>query len=289
MRWMVGVDVRGTSHGAAAFARALHRDGGDQVFSALHVIEDRTRAIVAEHYPDSLEGLPRELERQLAPLAKGPAFDDLGVITSATAEDGLHEAAASRPCHGLVLGRRAPAGGHPIVRLGRTARRILRHLEWPTIIVPPEYSGEAPLQGPVLLATDLGSASSGAANFANAMAQDLGVDLLVTTVVTVPGELSHYIPGASAYGEKESHLQLVQARLARWIADHDLGDTRSSVVTGSATAKLLEVAGIAGASLVVAGSRRLPATDRIFVSSTASHLAAQSPVPVAVVPPRWRP
>ncbi|MBL8948530.1 MAG: universal stress protein [Myxococcales bacterium] len=37
--------------------------------------------------------------------------------------------------------------------------------------------------------------------------------------------------------------------------------------------------------LVVTGARRLPTVARAFVGSTAATLAAEMPVPVAVVPP----
>lgn len=288
MRWMVGIDIRETSRGAVAFARALRRDGEGHALSALHVIEDRTRAIAAERHPECIEELPARLEGLLAPLNDSHAFDDIGVIPAATAEAGLQEAAIHRPCQGFIIGRRGPSGGRALVRLGRVARRMLRQLDRPTIVVPPDYDRATKLDGPVLLATDLGAASFGAAELARGLAMSLDVDVLATTVVAVPGELGRYLPESIPVSDHASSVRRVQRDLARWIEKHGLSDARSSVVHGNATTKLLEVAEISGASLLVVGSRRIPASDRVFISSLGSHLAAHSPLPVAVVPPRWR-
>lgn len=281
--------MRGANQGAVGFARALDRDGTDHTFSAVHVIEDKTRDLVAEHHPELVQTLPQDLERLLAPVATGSTFGDLGVTTAASADKGLHEAARSRPCRGMIVGRRAASSAHALVRLGRTTRRMLRHLDLPTIVVPPDYDGAAPLSGPVLLATDLGPATAGAARFAKTLAASLSVDILATTVVSVPGELGQYVPRVPGFGEQRSDLRQVRERLTGWIEAHALQDARSSVVVGPATAKLIEVAEVAGASVLVVGSRCLSVTDRVFASSLGSHLAALSPVPVAVVPPRWRP
>ncbi|MBE7699873.1 universal stress protein [Oerskovia sp. Sa1BUA8] len=58
-----------------------------------------------------------------------------------------------------------------------------------------------------------------------------------------------------------------------------------SVCLGAAASVLLDEAE-AGAGLLVVGSRGLGAFDSLFLGSVSTHLAARSPAPVVVVPPR---
>ena len=59
---------------------------------------------------------------------------------------------------------------------------------------------------------------------------------------------------------------------------------RSSVVSGAPASKLIEVAKVSGACMIVVGSRGLKAVERMFISSVGSEIASSAPVPVAVVP-----
>ena len=285
MRWMVGIDIRHTSAGAVALARAMRKQSDEQTMIGVHVIEDHARAIVAEFDPEAAKDLPARVEKLLEPLADDEAFADIGTIPATAAEDGLVGAAKERACDGYIIGRRGPSHGRALVRLGRVARRMLRTLDRPVIVVPPDWQPDTTLDGPILLLTALGAASSGAARLTKGLSLSLGTDVLVSTAVEEPTELDLYLPRASERAEAD--VRDTARDLEHWIARHDLADARHSVVSGPVSARMLEVAKVAGASMIVVGSRGLTTAERIFVSSLGSHLAAVAPLPVAVVPPSW--
>ena len=81
---------------------------------------------------------------------------------------------------GLVIGRAAERGSRAVVRLGRVARRVLRRLPCPVVVVPPDLSAVA--DGPILLATDLDVASASAVTFARDLAARHGRELKVVHV-----------------------------------------------------------------------------------------------------------
>ena len=72
--------------------------------------------------------------------------------------------------------------------------------------------------------------------------------------------------------------------LEEFVKRHELGDVRMLRPSGSAVDQLLELSRKERASLLVCGSRRLSAVERIFEGSTGSMLAANADVPVFVVP-----
>ena len=285
MQWMVGIDPWDLSTGAVAFARWLSKRAATERFVAGHVIAFDMSELFAKVDPSSKVGeIPPYVDRLLDPLRADRVFAEVGMIIAASAEDGLQMAANERGCDGFVIGRRNPKEGKHLVRLGGVARRLLRALPGPVVVVPPDETEFS--DGPVLVATDLGPASEGALRFGVAMARMFGLDLLVTTVA-IPPALSLYMPGEDWTPVLEANVRMRQKELEAWIAKHELGPIRHSVIEGAVGPRLRDVAHTAGASMIVAGSRRLSTADRIFVSSVGSELAASAPIPVAVVPPEW--
>ena len=207
MRWMVGIDIRNTSAGAVAVARSLARRSGTHELVAAHVIEDHARAALAAHDPEAAVALGRHVEALLQPLSDDDAFADVGSIPASAAEDGLEAGATERECDGFIIGRHAPAQGAALVRLGRVARRMLRTLSRPVIVVPPDMATDDVGAGPVFLATDLGPESSGAAQLARLLARTLGTDMLVTTVVPTPSEIQHYLHPVHGVGDRDHRQQ----------------------------------------------------------------------------------
>jgi nucleotide-binding universal stress UspA family protein len=285
MKWMVGIDPWSLSRGATAFARFVaERSERDQLVAG-HVVAFHLNELFAKVDPPANAGeLPPYVHRLLDPLREDPKFADVAMIVAPSAEQGLQSAAAERNCDAIIVGRRKPSDGNAVVRLGSVARRLLRALPTPVVVVPPDE--ETFSDGPVLVATNLDDASEGAARFGAAMARRLGVDLLVTTVAVAPA-LSLYMPGEDWTPVLEENVRRANRELDAWMGKQDLRGARHSVVEGAVGPRLLEVARTAGASMIVAGSRRLTTLDRMFTSSIGTELAASASVPVAVVPPDW--
>lgn len=289
MRWMVGVDVRDLSKGAVQWARWIAQRAPAEKFIGAHVVEYVPTGFTGGMDPQMQADAIREMADQaLAPLRDDATFLEIGAIEASVAEDGLEKAALDKACDAFILGRRKPTTEDTVVRLGRVARRMLRHLHRAVAIVPPDLDQPSISDGPVLLATDFGPASRGAVRMAKHLADDLGLDLLVTHVAAVATELAVLLPAR----KWDEHLSAVersaQEHMSAWLAEHGLADARHSIVTGSPTAKLLEVSQIAGASMIVVGSRKLQTLDRIFTSSIGTELAAAAKMPVVVVPPEWQ-
>jgi nucleotide-binding universal stress UspA family protein len=285
MHWMVGIDPWNLSAGAVAWARFVAKRAPRERFVGAHVLAFDLSELFAKVDPKAKAGdVPPYVERLLDPLRDDPTFSEVGIVVSSTAEDGLQAAAADRGCEALVIGRRKPTEGKAVVRLGGVARKLLRALPNPVVVVPPDESEFS--DGPVLVATSLTHASEGATRFGAAMARLLGLDLLVTTVA-VPPAIALYMPGEDWSPVVEENVRTAQRKLGDWTTQYDLGEARRSVVEGAVAPRLREVAQTAGASMLVVGSRRLSTIDRIFASSVGSELAASAPMPVAVVPPEW--
>jgi nucleotide-binding universal stress UspA family protein len=287
MRWIVGVDLRDLGAGAVAFARWMAPRATQDRFVAAHVVDFEVSELFARVNPDAPELRPPYVDELLAPLRVDPVFEEIGSIPARAAEDGLEAAARDRGCHAMIIGRRKPAAGRAVIRLGRVARRLLRTLPMPIVVVPPDAKAADFSGGPVLVATQLGPASEGAIRFGAQLAASLDLDLLVTSVAVIPDELPLFMPHERWRTLVDETSTTVRHRLLEWVAEHGLASARTSVVEGQVGPALLEVAKVSGASMIVVGSRELGTLDRLVLSSVGSELAASAPIPVAVVPPDW--
>lgn len=282
-RWIVGLDLGARSHGALVFAawmRGAPRAEDRPALVGVHVLETwaaRYLEIGLEEYVRSVRAVA---ERRAAEVGGG--FDAVQVVEAERAELGLADAAAGAGA--LVLGRSAGREGRALVRLGKVARRLLRQLPAPVVVVPPDLP-QAALAGPVLLATDLSRSSDAAAAFATRVARAQGRPLVLVHV----GEPRHsdlideLEPGWLA--ARERYRAGVERAFAAWAGVQGLGDAPRVLEYGAAPEVLAELAAREQAALVVLGSRRLSAAERLFSTSTASALAGLCGGPVAVVPP----
>jgi len=275
---MIGVDLGGLSTGAVALGRWMAKRASDHAFFGVHVIEN---------VPAPLgRNLDDHIDRALGPLRQETFFEDLGSIPATAAEDGVLEAANQKNCDAFIIGRKS-ADPRAIIRLGRVARILLRKLAKPTLVVPPGLDESKLSDGPLLLATDCGEASAGAAKFAPAFGKSLGLDLLVTHVGRVPASMRTIIP-AEQWGTLVDRAESsARENFEPWLEAHGLKEARHSLVHGSPASKILDVAEVSGASMIVLGSRGLDTLDRVFISSLASEIAAAAPIPVCVVPNDW--
>lgn len=270
--WILGLDLGDRSRGAVCCASWL---AGPEHTHAVHILELWSRPYVRTDAVTTVHEVAQRLARELhvAPPAR------ISVIDAETAEDGLAQLAEGTA--GLVIGRAAAQHQHTSFGLGHVARRILRRLPCPVVVVPRDLAAIAP--GPILLATDLDDSSTAAIGFARELAAKHGRELLVVHV----GETrySDLIDDLEPYWQqaREGYRAQIEATAHRWMAEHALiGQPR--ILFGSIADELQNLAVNTQAAMIVVGSRRLGTIGRIFLGSTASALAGRAPCPVAVVP-----
>ncbi len=281
MRWIVGLDFRSRSAGALRFARWMYRNTQHNRFYAVHSLEvpydDLLPDELAAH---ALTQLNQTLEREDAVSS----FSDVGVLVDTRAERGLARAIEEHEADGVIIGRRARTDAPSVIALGRIARRVIRELAQPTIVVPPDQDLERVASGPILLATDLRPTSLPALRFAGELARALSRELVIVHAVRVHGSLEGVLSGTAWSSAQLEHRARAADRLRAWAEQHRAGAARQRVVEGPISPELLAIANEEGASLIVCGSRRLSLAERIFSSSVGTELAAGAPVPVAIIP-----
>lgn len=279
--WILGLDLGPRSSGVLRFARLLRQ----QLHA--HVVG----VVVCEAW---LVGLPpgedaiirdsrrSEAERWLADLNVGApdaAVDETQIVEEVDVESGL--TGAAQGAAGVIIGRRSPTP-EAWSRLGRVARRLLRRLPAPVLVVPPEVTDDD-LSGPVVLATDLTERSVAAARFAVGLARRLARPLLCVHVAQPRWEET-YDPSEPRWTELRRRYREETERSAHtWAGDHCPG-AELTVDYGDPIDRVPVLARRMHASLIVVGSGRPGMLERFFAGSTASIVAAVAPCAVAVVP-----
>jgi len=290
-RWIVGLDLRPTGQGALRFARwlAAATREGQPSFVGVHVLEEDTlRAALRYHHLDELvSGAREEAEMLLRNAGASNVLDELRVTQGLHAETTLEAIRAEKHADGLVVGRQAPREGHHLLRLGKVARRLLRQLGGPVVVVPPDWEPESvSTDGPVVCATNVGDSSIEAARFAAELARRLGRALVVAYTVPVPEDYgANYIPAATRQKIAAESQEAGERELAEWVEGVGLSEATAVVRQGHVTEQVLRLARESGAAMIVTGSRRLSTLERLLLTSVGSELAATSPCPVVVVPP----
>lgn len=283
MRWIVGLDLRPGSEGPTRFARWLltarpPRPHGNAVY--VHVLEEEhLRFALRQHHLDEVTAAARTAAERL--LASAGASGEIRVVQGRTADEALEEVRASVGADGVVVGRAAGREGVAIVRLGRVARRMLRTLASPVAVVPPDFRGEDAGDGPVVALSSLRDDAVGACRLAATLAADLGRPLAVCHVARA--EALPYLPPAAI--DLEARRAAGEADLVGWLAAQGIRADATVALVGSPVDRALEWAEGARTPLVVAGSRRLSAVERMVQASAGTALAATSGIPVLVVPP----
>ena len=275
--WILGLDLGPRSHGALVFAGWL-RSGGATVLG-VHVIEAWASHLIAAA-EQAETSVRRAVEERCAELGLAPP-DGVEVVIGPRADEGLLHAATL--ASGLVIGRAAPLGERPLLRLGTVARRVLRQLPGPVIVVPPDLMKVA--TGPILLATDLAESSDAATQFAIGFAARQGRALELVHV----GDARHSDLidelDPTWLREREIYRAGVQATASAWATRIGLAERPVRVRFGDRAEEIAAAAAHGQAALIVTGSRRLGLAGRLFSTSTASALAGLAGCPVAVIPP----
>lgn len=280
--WLLGIDLGPRSGGALRFARLLRERLHARVVGVF-VCEAWLLGVPPGEDATLRESLRSDAVRGLAgldPGAPGSAVDATRIVDEIDAETGL--TTAGQDAAGIVVGRRV-ASPNTWSRLGRVARRLLRRLPAPVIVVPPELAADD-FAGPVLLATDLSDRSVAAARFAAALARRLARPLLCAHV----GQPRWDETNAAAeprWAELRRRYREETERVTRaWAREH-CPDAELALEYGDPFDRLPALAQRLRPSLMVLGSGRPGMVERFFAGSTASVVAAIAPCAVAVVPP----
>lgn len=281
-RWIVGLDLGARSYGALVFAgwmAAAPGMGARPEVRGVHVLE----SWAAQQLPVSMADYTAAVGRLATERARERGLELAGVevIEAERAEQGL--IAAATGADALILGRAAHRRERRWVRLGRVARRVLRALPRPVFVVPPDLS-PAGLAGPIVLATDLETTGPAAVERAIGLARAHARPLVLAHVGDPRhSELLDELE-PRLFAERQRHREGVALAFASWAEAHGLGAVRRALEFDAPPEGLAAIAGRERAAVVVVGSRRLGAAERVFTVSTASALAAMSATPVAIVP-----
>jgi len=287
MRWIVGVDLHGHSHGALQFSRWVNRQAitaEGELWEAVHVLENREISWQQAHISlAEIERIAREaVNTAIAPMDPEP--DETTLVFDKTVTHGLEARVGPAVDTVLVVGRRATREGEGRVRLGRITRRLARSLAAPVVVVPRDLPDDLP-PGPVLLATSLEDDSAGAAVFAQRLRQRLGREVVACHVVAGVSDAPPHYVSQEVRALRQLHVQTEsEHNIEMWLRQHQLGQSAKRVATGNVVEQLCEVAAARNACMIVVGSRQLSLPARVFRSSVASELASVSAIPVAIVP-----
>lgn len=291
MQWILGLDLRPLCVGAVRFARWLaaeSRAPDGESCIAVHALEEQHLLAVLRyhHLPEVLEGVRSSAEAILAAEQGAGVISGVEVTQGASVQEVLEAARVKHGADGTIIGRAAGVAGRGVVRLGHSARRILRAAAAPVMVVPPDLRVADLGGGPVVALTDLQPGSADACSFAAAMAERLGRPWVLLHVAPIPEEFAPaYLPVVSLEGMRRDFRAEGEKGLAEWIAAQGLRPAASEVLQGPIIDNALAFTRMRGSPLLVAGSRRLSALERTLLPSVGSELAASAPVPVAIVPP----
>lgn len=290
------MDLGSTSHGAVRLARWLQERSPQE--QRLRGVYAGTTATIERELPGP--GLPGEragtmMRATAESLGAASAFEAFEAIPDDEPEDALARVAAQHDADGIIIGRAGAAGEWTLVSLGRVARRLLRHVPRPVIVVPPDLDVAALGRGPVVIGAAPVDHALSAIRFGRELAESLDLPVLLVHVIPDPAAILPVggDPTAAYASVTTSGALLDDARLRtaaehallEWLRKHDLGEPPVRAVPGRKAWTLLDVARSVEASMIVCGSRRLSLAERVFQSSVGTELAARADRPVVVVPP----
>lgn len=287
-KWIVGLDLRPSGKGAIQFAQWLSQaSGGGAKMVGIHVLEEaHLQSALRYHHLDELEnGANEAADMMIKDAGAEVALADRHIVKGVQASGALKTALAYHLADGLVVGRQAPREGRRLLRLGRTARRLLRMLPSPVVVVPPDYQEPAD-DGPVVVTTNLRQDASTAMFFGAEFAKLTGRPLVALHIIPEPDSYAaHYIPEESRRKIAEEHEKDAKLHLRQWLTGLGLKADKEEVIAGHVTDTAVDYVEAHKAALLVCGSRRLSTVERLLLTSIGSELAAHASCAVAVVPP----
>jgi nucleotide-binding universal stress UspA family protein len=290
MKWVVGVDLLPDSQGALEFVAWLKaREAvGQGDVPGLCILEEAAFFTIRGEARTGVEEGVRKVLMGFADDSR--ARDALGELDARIAPS-VHKALSALALEHdavLVVGRQARRGEAGLVRLGKTARRLLRHLPVPVTVVPPDLQLQEVPEGPVLVATDTTEASLPAISFGRAYASAVGRSLRLVHVLPTVEEIGlEYVSSVRSAELRHEHGRRARRAFDEFVQRNGLGDLGVSLLPGPVIESVLEVASTERACSIVCGSRKLGVAARVVSASIGSELAATATVPVVVVPPEY--
>ncbi len=287
-KWLVGLDLRPASQGAARLAAwlvARRAVPGDTAL-AVHVVDKAHLNVALEnHSLHTIVANAKEAARHvLATIGLADAFSEIFVEAGASAENTLREERERLGGDVLVIGRLAGMHSHRLQRLGRTARKLVAVPDVATIVVPPDYTPSEEV-GPVLVATDLGDRDEALLMFARELQVRLGTSLHLVHCVPYPEDYAaHYLSANVLAHLRSTHQREGEEELSAWATENQAEDATCTVLQGATVDQLLDYAASVNASFLVCGHRNLSTVERFLLTSVGSEIAAHAPIPVAIVP-----
>jgi nucleotide-binding universal stress UspA family protein len=289
MKIIVGLDLRPSSQGALHFAHWLSTTSTrhDEKFVVLHVLEhDHLGMVLRYHHLDEVMGGAGVAAR--AALARAEATGLVAaprVVVGTRAEVDLADAVQEAGAGALVIGRMARRDTHPVVRLGRVARRLLRQPPAPLVVVPPDLTAAQVGDGPVVALTGLTDDAVPACRFAADLAARLGRRLELVHVMLDPVEVAPYgLLGDEMQRNLDQERRSRGEELAAWARRHGLSPGATTVEVGEVVGQAIAHAERVRAPVLVVGARPGGKAERLIMPSVGRELAAHATVPVAVVP-----
>jgi nucleotide-binding universal stress UspA family protein len=285
MKWCMGFDLRDHHSAPAVLARSF---GNRATFVAVHVIEPEFERLASDDFRDGMHRAARSSLEAAVERAGLPAERTEVVIGhGGSADEILGTLALEHGAEGIIVARRAARVDDCIVRLGRTARRLMRRLPVTIVVVPPDLTPQAVGSGPVLIAGDGEHDARRAMKFARDVAAELTRTVEMVHVRGAPFRLqATYLPADELARMEEHYRDEQHAKLRDWISAYQLDGLPCHETEGPIVTRLIDVARDRDACMIVCASRELRVTERIFSSSVGSQLAATASRPIAVVP-RW--
>lgn len=289
MKLVIGLDLRPYSQGALHFARWLAAASRrrDETFVGVHVLaQDHLAAVLRYSHMDEIrDGALASARAAVLATGMEGLLGEPRIVVGTVADEVLPDTVREVGATALLIGRMAKRGESPVVRLGRVARRLVRSLEVPVIVVPPDLTAPQIGDGPVLALTSMEDDSVAAARFAAELAARLGRKLELLHVMRDLTEFAPYgIVGETSERGQVEERRAREAALAEWSKRQGLAPDSMVVLAGEVIDKAIARAREVGTPLVVAGARRMPVAQRMLLPTVGKELAAASPTAVAIVP-----
>ncbi len=267
----------------AGWLRRQAEQSNPQSLVALHVLPERVkRMLVLEATAAAPEMVVENMRRLVAESGVEDPFTEYRAEWAKSVEEGLAEAAKRDETTGILIGKSASDPVPMFGGLGRIARRLLRKLPAPVMVVPRQFVAANIGKGPILLASDLESSSIPAAALADDLARALHRELVVVGVEETFRRVPVLAP--EAFVPLSLIERITLPRIRAWTYARKIERARAIVREGERVHTILGVAREEDAAMIVCGSRCLHLGQRIFASSTASELARGAARPVLVVP-----
>jgi nucleotide-binding universal stress UspA family protein len=192
------------------------------------------------------------------------------------------------PADLIVMGTHGRTGLHRAL-LGSVAERMLRVAPCPVLTVG-AHQGEArngPLFRRVVCATDLTASSRQTVDMALSLAEENLAGVTLLHVVADPDDTRGdvHAPPPESGGRLRTPIDRTAERLFRLgLPARPFCAVDERVQTGTAWKEILGVAQAAHADLLVIGARKVGASRRLFLGSTANEIVRRASCPVLVVP-----